>query len=234
MYDAKMILGFGSKRTFHVTSTSFTLHCIHRVYEAHLWHHTQDRYINVRSTMPSGGPAPLFSSTGSVYQRRPFDHRSQSAESDDELCVDRSLPASPVDAAYPGAGVAGPSRAYRFAVEEDEILRHATEAFQDLPPRRGGTPLQEDIKFVPDAEAEELREIDDVAEEEGGTGARVEQVEDEEEPPDERQCRICFSGQEEEASLGRLISPCLCSGSMRVSSLLFKESATAYIAVCPR
>lgn len=33
---------------------------------------------------------------------------------------------------------------------------------------------------------------------------------------DERQCRICFGGQEDEGELGRLISPCLCSGSMRV------------------
>ena len=35
---------------------------------------------------------------------------------------------------------------------------------------------------------------------------------------DDRQCRICFSGMEEEETLGRLISPCLCSGSMRVSN----------------
>ncbi|ODN97267.1 hypothetical protein L198_03830 [Cryptococcus wingfieldii CBS 7118] len=34
-------------------------------------------------------------------------------------------------------------------------------------------------------------------------------------PQDERQCRICFSGPEEEESMGKLISPCLCSGSMR-------------------
>lgn len=34
---------------------------------------------------------------------------------------------------------------------------------------------------------------------------------------DERQCRICFSGAEEEPTMGKLISPCLCSGSMRVS-----------------
>ena len=33
---------------------------------------------------------------------------------------------------------------------------------------------------------------------------------------DERQCRICFSGREEEETMGRLISPCLCTGSMRV------------------
>ncbi|KAJ9095712.1 hypothetical protein QFC21_005584 [Naganishia friedmannii] len=32
---------------------------------------------------------------------------------------------------------------------------------------------------------------------------------------EERQCRICFGGTDEEADCGRLISPCLCSGSMR-------------------
>lgn len=31
----------------------------------------------------------------------------------------------------------------------------------------------------------------------------------------EKQCRICFSGPEEEDALGRLISPCMCTGSMR-------------------
>ena len=41
----------------------------------------------------------------------------------------------------------------------------------------------------------------------------------EEEEPDDRQCRICFLGAEEEESMGRLISPCLCTGSMRVSLL---------------
>lgn len=34
---------------------------------------------------------------------------------------------------------------------------------------------------------------------------------------DERQCRICFDGPDDEEVLGRLISPCLCAGSMRVS-----------------
>jgi hypothetical protein len=37
-------------------------------------------------------------------------------------------------------------------------------------------------------------------------------------PTEEQQCRICFGGREEEAELGRLISPCLCAGSMRVSA----------------
>lgn len=36
----------------------------------------------------------------------------------------------------------------------------------------------------------------------------------------EKQCRICFSGPEEEDALGRLISPCMCAGSMRVSTEL--------------
>lgn len=34
-------------------------------------------------------------------------------------------------------------------------------------------------------------------------------------PTDEKQCRICFSGPEEQDALGRLISPCMCRGSMR-------------------
>jgi hypothetical protein len=40
-----------------------------------------------------------------------------------------------------------------------------------------------------------------------GTGAKT---------PEEKQCRICLAGPEEEAELGRLISPCLCRGSIRV------------------
>ncbi|KAG0028576.1 hypothetical protein BGZ81_004591 [Podila clonocystis] len=34
-------------------------------------------------------------------------------------------------------------------------------------------------------------------------------------PLDERQCRICLGGVDEEDTLGRLISPCLCKGSMK-------------------
>jgi len=36
---------------------------------------------------------------------------------------------------------------------------------------------------------------------------------------DEKQCRICFGGEEDEDECGRLISPCVCTGSMRVSFL---------------
>ncbi|CAG8639668.1 36067_t:CDS:2 [Racocetra persica] len=34
-------------------------------------------------------------------------------------------------------------------------------------------------------------------------------------PVEDKMCRICFAGPEEEESLGRLISPCLCKGTMR-------------------
>jgi hypothetical protein len=43
---------------------------------------------------------------------------------------------------------------------------------------------------------------------------------------DQRQCRICFGGADEEEELGRLISPCLCAGSMRVSRLLDKADVS--------
>lgn len=35
-------------------------------------------------------------------------------------------------------------------------------------------------------------------------------------PTEEKQCRICLAGPEEEDELGRLISPCHCRGSIRV------------------
>lgn len=36
----------------------------------------------------------------------------------------------------------------------------------------------------------------------------------------DKQCKICLGGIEDEEELGRLISPCLCSGTMRVSATL--------------
>jgi hypothetical protein len=48
--------------------------------------------------------------------------------------------------------------------------------------------------------------------------AVVEDVDaDEETKSDDSTCRICLGGRDEEPELGRLISPCLCAGSMRVS-----------------
>jgi len=77
----------------------------------------------------------------------------------------------------------------------------------------------------------------DRAEEESKEGEHVKEeewVKDEPEPTplreldpdevDERQCRICFGGVDDEDTLGRLISPCLCAGSMRVSPLYFRLS----------
>ncbi|KAF9360943.1 hypothetical protein BGX26_006937 [Mortierella sp. AD094] len=46
-----------------------------------------------------------------------------------------------------------------------------------------------------------------------GTSATATTVNDP--PVDERQCRICLGGTDEEDTLGRLISPCLCKGSMK-------------------
>ncbi|KAG8742645.1 hypothetical protein FRC10_001128 [Ceratobasidium sp. 414] len=58
--------------------------------------------------------------------------------------------------------------------------------------------------------------------------------------PEEKQCRICFAGAEEEAELGRLISPCLCRGSIRyvhVSCLkqwrVMSQSSSAFWS-CPQ
>jgi hypothetical protein len=52
---------------------------------------------------------------------------------------------------------------------------------------------------------------------EHGIGSDHNPEQDEHEDEDDRQCRICFGGAEEEDVLGRLISPCLCTGSVRVS-----------------
>lgn len=168
---------------------------------------------------------PLFSTPGEPYLRRPF-RRSVSTESDDELYVDRSLPASPTDpVGFAPQGPAGPSRAYQFALEEEEVLRHASQAF-DEPLEAVKHERQESEDEDEDEDLREIQEDDgDYANVDGHQAGPVpiqvgEVDEDEEEPPDERQCRICFSGQEEEATMGRLISPCLCSGSMRVSPFL--------------
>lgn len=97
-------------------------------------------------------------------------------------------------------------------------------------PAQEGQQEQDDDAFT--AACEEAREDGKLTREGGGgDAAGEEQVEE------ERQCRICFGGEfdddsrrdrgeeeddgeeEEEEDLGRLISPCLCSGSMRVSLL---------------
>jgi E3 ubiquitin-protein ligase DOA10 len=48
--------------------------------------------------------------------------------------------------------------------------------------------------------------------------------------PDERQCRICLDGEDQE--LGRLIRPCLCKGSVSVSSISTSLRAMEKFANC--
>ncbi|KAF9901793.1 hypothetical protein BX616_002145 [Lobosporangium transversale] len=49
-------------------------------------------------------------------------------------------------------------------------------------------------------------------------------------PMEERQCRICLGGADEEDTLGRLISPCLCKGSMKYVHVEWRTSFARYLA----
>lgn len=164
---------------------------------------------------------PLFTSQGSVYHRRPY----RESSDEDEAHVEASLPSTPTDMAggwspeWNGAE-AGPSRsrAWEYAVggmsgTRSESGEPARVKLEDVDPPYGG---ESDAEH-PDDDEDELREV--TAEDGDYEGIGIDPVEDQDEEPepDDRQCRICFAGAEEEDALGRLISPCLCSGSMRVS-----------------
>jgi hypothetical protein len=140
---------------------------------------------------------PLFKTEGSVWG--PGQHVDQTdRDEDDEEWVDESLPSSPLDRTFgQDPFEAGPSRptAYIPTVDTPVRANAKEEVLDDVKPE-----LEE---FDVDKEETPLREMYS--------------DEDEQEPEDERQCRICFSGREEESTLGRLISPCLCTGSVRVS-----------------
>jgi hypothetical protein len=137
---------------------------------------------------------PLFKTEGSVWRTGKRVEREPDEE--DEDWVDRSLPSSPLDRTFQDPFGSGPSKLRTESSlpplpdDDDEDL----DVKADVKP---GIENDEDIKCTP------LSEID-ADSDEGG-------------PEDERQCRICFSGREEEETLGRLISPCLCTGSVRVS-----------------
>jgi len=145
--------------------------------------------------MSSSSSSPLFRTEGSVwrtgYQLAP------EADEEDEDWVDRSLPSSPIDRTFQNPFEAGPSKLSRarspilpaLPDEEDEDLD-----------------VKQEVDEVEDRKASPLRESGES------------DPEPEDQPEDERQCRICFSGREEEETLGRLISPCLCTGSVRVST----------------
>ena len=146
--------------------------------------------------------SPLFKTEGSVWRPGHYAHRTDRDE-DDEDWVDESLPSSPLDRTF----------------GQDPFEAGPSKATASISRSRAGTP--EDTGR-PDVKEEGLDDVKpeieefDIKEEE--TPMReIYSDEDEQEPEDERQCRICFSGREEEPALGRLISPCLCTGSVRVS-----------------
>jgi len=135
---------------------------------------------------------PLFKTEGSVWRTGKEVERKPDEE--DEDWVDRSLPSSPLDRSFQDPFEAGPSKLRA----EQPLPALPDEYDEDLDAKLDGED-DENSKSTP------LRGID-ADSDEGG-------------PEDERQCRICFSGREEEETLGRLISPCLCTGSVRVSRL---------------
>lgn len=63
---------------------------------------------------------------------------------------------------------------------------------------------------------------EELQQDEGGERAAEEQDPD---PVDDRICRICFGGAEDEEELGRMFSPCVCRGTVRRLSLLFPRKA---------
>ena len=135
---------------------------------------------------------PLFKTEGSVW--RTGNQVEREPDEEDEDWVDRSLPSSPLDRTFQDPFEAGPSK-----------LR-ARQSLPALPDEDDDDlDVEPDIENDEDSKSTPLREIDPDS--------------DEGEPEDERQCRICFGGREEEETLGRLISPCLCTGSVRVSRL---------------
>jgi hypothetical protein len=141
---------------------------------------------------------PLFKTEASVLGARRRVYQEPDEDDEDEDWVDRSLPSSPLDRTLAqGPFDAGPSE---------------PRPRNDTPPivadNNGENDLGEDMKSQVGS---------DEGYSDAGEGSLDHADEQEREPEDERQCRICFSGREEEPALGRLISPCLCTGSVRVS-----------------
>jgi hypothetical protein len=152
---------------------------------------------------------PLFKTEGSVW--RTGKEAEREPDEEDEDWVDRSLPSSPLDRSFQNPFEGGPSKLRT----EQSLPALPDEDDEDLdvkPDLKPGIEHDEDTKSTP------LREIDPDSDEGG--------------PEDERQCRICFSGREEEETLGRLISPCLCTGSVRVSASSSWQSRKTDQAVC--
>ncbi|WWC90975.1 uncharacterized protein L201_005914 [Kwoniella dendrophila CBS 6074] len=134
-----------------------------------------------------------------------------SMDIEDEQHVDNSLPSTPI------AETSGHehSQTWRYTASTDEDSdgeRRGPLLSKD----KANTPLESERPYLDFYQGEETSDIKAEAES---------QARDMENEDEEKQCRICFSGPEEEVTLGRMISPCLCSGSMRQSSdAIFLES----------
>lgn len=134
---------------------------------------------------------------------------------DDESVVDyalrRELSASPVKADRDIPSVADGV----YVVDESRELDPPSLRGMPAEDRRevvrgGGLDVEEDIKLVlSDQEGKPFGHRDDTP--------PLREIGVDTPPPDDRQCRICLGGVEDEGEMGRLISPCLCAGSMRVS-----------------
>lgn len=174
---------------------------------------------------------PLFKSEGSVYRRSSplASSRSQDFETDDddEDWVDRSIPSTPVDDRFEdplGPGTSSSRARSRTPMAPNTDLNIKREPEVDSWHTVKEESLDQDRSRD---ETPSLREID------------PDDMEEMDAPPeDERQCRICFAGKEEEGTMGRLISPCLCTGSVRVSLMpsrgVNQVSRCANISVCTR
>ncbi|WRT69308.1 uncharacterized protein IL334_006292 [Kwoniella shivajii] len=115
----------------------------------------------------------------------------------DEENVENSLPSTPLDDSHFDHSLPG-------STEDDDAtscqVNKDNEGAEDIS-RSGSTNTDEDGMDIPSnskmtLETKEESQINDSDEE-------------------DRLCRICFSGQEEEVNSGKMISPCLCTGSMR-------------------
>lgn len=134
----------------------------------------------------------------------------------DEDWVEASLPFDPPAPTGQPSGTRSRTFQHALAEAEDEYRRAEASNFASFAARE----TKPDVKPDSESDDEPLREIRREDGDYAGIGRvaspdPVSEAEDDE--PDDRQCRICFGGSEEEPSLGRLISPCLCAGSMRVS-----------------
>jgi hypothetical protein len=161
-------------------------------------------------------PPPLFSTPGSVYRRRAslaevaIEHPADEEE-EEEWTVEFSIPSTQVDAHNEQLVTSMNGR--NSLPSGIEVNEHAK--VKPMIPEDGQVPEAPQVK----EEVDELREVteDELREALGGSSAGFGFGSGTQTPKDDRQCRICFGGPEDEAQLGRLISPCLCSGSMRVS-----------------